>query len=388
MKKKKICFVTGTRAEYGLLKSLIKKIKLSRQFELQIIVTGSHLTKDHGCTINEIYDDGLDINAEVQMLLSSDSDVGIAKSLGLGIIGFADVLQRLSPDLIIILGDRYEMLGVASTAMLFRIPIAHIHGGEKTEGLIDEAIRHSITKMSHIHFVATEEYAKRVTQLGENTHNIHVVGGLGVDSINSIDFLSKSEIEKRLDFNFFSRNLLVTFHPETLEKSAANKQVEELLGALSGYKDVGLIFTASNADNEGKEIYKKITNFVNANKNAKLYKSLGQLIYLSCLRYVDGVVGNSSSGLLEAPSFKIGTINIGNRQKGRMQSNSIINCDPNLDSITSGIEKLYSDAFKNTLKNVTNPYGEGGASEKILNILIKQNFHNLIKKEFRDIQIK
>ena len=387
MKKKKICFVTGTRAEYGLLRSLIKKIKRSNQFQLQIIATGSHLTEEHGYTLREIYDDDLEVDAQVQMLLSSDSDVGVAKSLGLGIIGLADALQRLKPDLIVILGDRYEMLGAASTAMLFRIPIAHIHGGEKTEGLIDEAVRHSISKMSHIHFVATEEYAKRVVQLGEIPQNVHVVGGLGVDSIECLQLLSKTEIEMKLGFRFLTKNLIVTFHPVTLEKNSSSKQIDALLEGLSDYKDIRLIFTASNADNEGKEIFKKITNFVNANKNAILYKSLGQLNYLSCLKYVDGVVGNSSSGLLEAPSFGIGTLNIGARQKGRLQASSVINCHSNSEAISSGIAKLYSAEFQKNLHNVVNPYGESGASDKILKVLAKQNLSNLLKKEFQDIYI-
>ncbi len=384
--KRKICVVTGTRAEYGLLRWIIKGIKNSLSLELQLIVTGMHLSPEFGLTIKEILNDGHYVDKKVEMLLSSDSSVGICKSIGLGIIGFADALNELDPDILIVLGDRFEIFSAAIGAMSSRIPIAHIHGGESTEGLIDESIRHSITKMSHIHFVATNDYRKRVIQLGEDPEKVFNFGGLGIDSIKKLKLLSKNELEKKINFKFGHKNLLVTFHPVTLEKGTCSNQMDELLNAIESQEETNVIFTLPNSDNEGRIIFRKIKNFCEKDiSRYSCYSSLGQLNYLSCLKYVDGVVGNSSSGLLEVPSFKIGTINIGDRQKGRLFGKSVIQCKADKNSIEKSINYLYSKEFKEILKNIKNPYGEGGASSKIISILENINLKDLLKKKFHNI---
>ena len=384
--KRKICVVTGTRAEYGLLRWIIEEIKNSLNLELQLIVTGMHLSPEFGLTIKEILNDGHHIDKKVEMLLSSDSSVGICKSIGLGIIGFADALNELDPDILLILGDRFEIFAAAIGAMSSRIPIAHLCGGESTQGLIDEAIRHSITKMSHIHFVSTNEYRKRVIQLGEDPEKVFNFGGIGIDSIKKLELRSKKELEKKINFKFGQKNLLVTFHPVTLEKGTCSNQMDELLKAIESQDKTNVIFTLPNSDNEGRIIFSKIKNFCEKDSSRySYYTSLGQLNYFSCLKYVDGVIGNSSSGLLEVPSFKIGTINIGDRQKGRLFGESVINCKADQISIERSINYLYSNKFKKILKNVKNPYGEGGASSKIVSILEKINSKDLLKKNFYNL---
>ena len=382
---KKICVITGTRAEYGLLRWVMEGIKLSNILDLQIITTGMHLSSKFGFTYTEIEKDGFKIDKKVEMLLSSDTDTGIAKSTGLGIVSISDALDDLKPDLVLILGDRFEIFSAATAAMIKKIPIAHLHGGEATEGLIDEPIRHSITKMSHLHFVSTEEYKKRVIQLGEQPKNVFSVGGFGIDSINKIKLLTKKELEKSIDFNFGTRNLLVTFHPVTLERGTSKNQMKELLRSLNALKNTKIIFTMPNADTDSAILFQLIEEYVNSNSNSKVFTSLGQLNYLSCLKYVDGVVGNSSSGLLEVPSFKKGTINIGDRQRGRIKAKSIIDCEPKHKSISKAINTLYSKEFKDTLNNIISPYGNGGASKKVITILEKLSYQNLLKKRFYDL---
>jgi len=382
-----ICVITGTRAEYGLLRWVMNLIDKEETFNLQIIATGMHLSPEFGLTYKDIEKDGFKINRKVEMLTSSDTSVGIAKSMGLGLIGFADVLNELKPDLIVVLGDRFEIFSAVSAAMTARIPVAHIHGGETTEGVIDEAIRHSITKMSHLHFVAAKEYYSRVIQLGEQPKNVFLVGGVGVDSIKKINLLKKNELEKSLGIEFSKKNLLITFHPVTLENKTAASQLKELLSAVSDLKDTQLIFTLPNADTDSRELIVLIHKFVSQHANAHAYPSLGQLRYLSCIKYMDGVVGNSSSGLLEVPSFKKGTINIGERQRGRLQASSVINCEPIRDSIGNAIKKLYSEQFQKSLKNTVNPYGEGDASEKIVSSIKSVVLDNLVKKSFYDINL-
>lgn len=384
--KRKICIITGTRAEYGLLRWVMDGIKKSPEFTLQLIVTGMHLSHEYGETFKFIEQDGFNIDKKVELNLTSDKPVGISKSMGHGLIGFAKSFDELKPDLIMVLGDRFEIMAGVTAALPFRIPVAHIHGGELTEGLIDEAIRHSITKMSHFHFVAAPEYRKRVIQLGEQPDNVYLVGGLGVDSIKRINLLDKLGLEQALNFKFGKKNLLVTYHPVTLDKGMAKTQMSELLEALEMLTDTNLIFTYSNADTEGKEINRLIEKFVSKKSNRIAFRSLGQLKYLSCMSQVDGVVGNSSSGLIEAPSFKKGTINIGDRQRGRLIASSVIECLPNCKSILNAIKKLYSKDFQNSLSAVVNPYGEGLASEKILTILKNVRFDNKIKKRFNDIE--
>ena len=386
--KRKICVVTSTRADYGLLRRLIKLINGSDKFELQLIVTGSHLSKIFGETYKEIEADGFTINRKIDLLLVSDTPVGLAKSASLSLMGFGDAFDSLNPDLVLVLGDRFEILSAVNAAMLARIPIAHLHGGELTEGLIDEAIRHSITKFSHLHFVGNEEYRKRVIQLGENPKTAFNVGGLGVDAISNINLLSRSELENSLEIKFKNKNLLITFHPVTLEKNTSSTQMSELLDALSDLEDTCLIFTMPNADTDSRIIFELIESFVSRNKNAHVFTSLGQLRYLSCIAQVDAVVGNSSSGLAEVPSFKKATINIGDRQKGRIQSDSVINCNPISADIKDAIKKSYTDQFKNLLLTVENPYGDGGAAKRIINILSTVDMESLIHKEFYDLDLK
>ena len=382
---KKICVVTGTRAEYGLLRWVMEGIHQSSELELQLIATGTHLSPEFGMTVEAVEADGFKIDRRVEMLLSSDTAVGITKSMGLGMIGFADALGELKPDLMLVLGDRYELLSAASAAMVARIPIAHLHGGETTEGAFDEAIRHSITKMSHLHFVAAEEYRRRVIQLGEQPEHVFNVGGLGIDNILRLKLLARDELEEALNFKLEKRNLLITFHPVTLEQNTSAQQMDELLAALVKLKDTQLIFTMPNADTEGRVLFEKIKEFSDEHPQARAYTSLGQLRYLSCIQHVDGVVGNSSSGLAEVPSFMKGTINIGDRQRGRLKAASVIDCEPDRGSISKALELLYSPEFQSMLPTVKNPYGTGGASKKIVKILEGASSNDLLKKTFFDL---
>jgi GDP/UDP-N,N'-diacetylbacillosamine 2-epimerase (hydrolysing) len=383
---RKICIVTGTRAEYGLLRWVMQGIKDDPHLTLQIVVTGMHLSPEFGLTYREIELDGFRIDRKVEMLTSSDTSVGIAKSMGLGLIGFADALNDLKPDLMVVLGDRFEIFSAVAAALVARIPVAHLHGGEATEGLIDEAIRHSITKMSHLHFVAAEAYRQRVIQLGEQPERVLLVGGLGVDNIKRLKLLERSALEASLDFKLGKRNLLITFHPVTLEKATAAEQMSELLAALGDLADTHLIFTLPNADTDGRILIKMVEQFVASHPNSRAYQSLGQLRYLSCIAQVDGVVGNSSSGLVEVPSFKKGTIDIGDRQRGRLKAASVIEAAPTRGSIAAALKKLYSDDFQGSLNKVTNPYGEGGASEKVVASIKSTSLVDILKKRFYDIR--
>lgn len=382
---RKICVITGTRADYGLLRWVMQGIKNDVDLYLQIIATGMHLSPEFGLTFKAIEDDGFEIARKVEMLTSSDTPVGIAKSMGLGMIGFADAFNELNPDLIVVLGDRFEIFAAVAAALVARIPVAHIHGGETTEGAFDEAFRHSITKMSHMHFVAAFEYKQRVIQLGEQPKHVFLVGGLGIDNINRLMLLDRNALEADLGFKFGKKNLLITFHPVTLENASAVTQMQALLAALAKLEDTQLIFTMPNADTDGRTLIKMVEQFVSQHSNAHAYTSLGQLRYLSCIAQVDGVVGNSSSGLAEVPSFKKGTVNIGDRQRGRLQATSVINCEPNQKSIADGINILYSPSFQVNLSQVCNPYGEGGASEKIVNTLKIINIKDIVKKAFYEL---
>ena len=382
---RKVCIVTGTRADYGLLRWVIDGIHSSKQLQLQLVVTGMHLSPEFGLTVQQIEADGYPIDWRVEMLLSSDTAVGITKSMGLGLIGFADALAQLKPDLLLVLGDRYEIMVAAQAAMIARIPIAHLHGGELTEGAFDDAIRHSITKMAHLHFVAADEYRQRVIQLGEQPERVFCVGGLGIDNIKRLDLLNRNDLEADIGFRFLPRNLLITYHPVTLEKETSAEQIDQLLAALSNLNDIGLLFTMPNADTDGRVIFNKIKYFCTQNPNAKAYTSLGQLRYLSCLLHVDGVVGNSSSGVAEVPSFKKATINIGDRQRGRLKASSVIDCEPNLLSILEAINRSFSPDFLDKLKTTENPYGSGGASDLIIKKLEGITCNNLLKKTFFDL---
>lgn len=383
--KRKICIVTGTRAEYGLLSLLMDAIQKDQELKLQIIVTGMHLSPEFGMTYEQIEKDGFNIDKKIEMLLSSDTAIGISKSMGLGMIGFADAYAELRPDIVVLLGDRFEIFSAASAAMIARIPIAHLYGGETTVGVYDEAIRHSITKMSQLHFTATEEYRRRVIQLGENPSSVFNVGGLGIDNITKLELMNKNEFEKSINFKLGNKNLLVTFHPVTFENATAGLQFQNILNAIEELDDTKVIFTKPNADAEGRVIAKMIDEYVTRNaEKAVAFVTLGQLRYLSSMQFVDALVGNSSSGIAEAPTFKIGTINIGDRQKGRIKAESIIDCIPQKDSILLAIDKLYSKEFQDKLKYIKNPLGEGGATEKIKRVLKEKNLTDILKKEFYD----
>jgi GDP/UDP-N,N'-diacetylbacillosamine 2-epimerase (hydrolysing) len=387
--KRKICVITGTRAEFGILFWLMKFLKEDKTISFQLIVTGMHLSPEFGLTYTEIEKSGFIINKKIEILLSSDTSIGVSKSVGLAQISFAEALDELKPDLIIVLGDRFEIFAAVSAAMIARIPVAHLHGGEATEGSIDESIRHSITKMSQLHFTATEVYRKRVIQLGENPNSVFNVGSPGLDNIIFFKLLSKQSFEKSIDFKLNKKNILITFHPVTLENNTAEIQFDNLLEAINGLKDTNFIFTKPNADTDGRIIIKQIDEFVAKNTHrACSFISLGQLRYLSALKYVDIVLGNSSSGLSEAPSFKIATINIGDRQRGREKAKSVIDCPPKLTNIKKAIDEAFSAEFKKQLKTTVNPYGEGGASKKIKKIVTSVNLNNIIKKSFYDIDFK
>ena len=382
---KKVCVITGTRADYGLLRWVMQGIKDDADFNLQIIATGMHLSPEFGLTYKAIEADGFEIDRKVEMLTSSDTPVGIAKSMGLAMIGFSDALNELNPDLLVVLGDRFEIFSAVATALVACIPVAHLHGGETTEGAFDEAFRHSITKMSQLHFVAADEYKQRVIQLGEQPEHVFLVGGLGVDNIKRLKLLGRNALEADLGFKFGQKNLLITFHPETLENVSAVIQMQALLDALENLEDTVLIFTMPNADTDGRALIKMVSQFASQHTNAHAFSSLGQLRYLSCIAQVDAVVGNSSSGLAEVPSLKKGTINIGDRQRGRLQAASIINCEPQQESIADAIRILYSSKFQAGLSEICNPYGDGGASEKIVNALKITNIQGIVKKSFYDL---
>lgn len=382
---RKICVVTGSRADYDLLRGVMEKIQKSPALELQLAVTGAHLSPEFGLTEKIIEADGFYIDRKVEMLISADTSTSVSKSIGLGIIGFADALADFKPDLILVLGDRYEIFSAVVAAMIARIPIAHLHGGEKTEGAFDESIRHSITKMSHLHFVASDEYRNRVIQLGEDPKKVFNVGGLGVDNVLRENLLSRDELENALNFELLNRNLLITFHPATLETNTSSIQIDELLAALATLEGVGLVFTMPNADTDSRILFDKIKDFCTKRHHARAFTSLGQTKYFSCIHHFDGVIGNSSSGLTEVPSFKKGTINIGDRQRGRTLSASVINCAPERSSILAALQQLLSPDFKKKLRKVKNPYGSGGASAAIVAILEREPINELIKKEFFDI---
>jgi len=384
---RKICVISGTRAEYGLLYWVMKSIEKQPELNLQLIVTGMHLSSEFGLTYKQIEQDGFVIDKKLEILVSSDTSVGISKSMGLGMITFSEAFNELKPDIVLVLGDRFEIFSAVSAAMIARIPIAHCHGGEATEGLIDESIRHSITKMSHIHFCSTNDYKKRIIQLGESPKSVQNVGALGIENINKLTLLSKKDFEDSISFKLDKEfNFLVTFHPVTLENSTASEQVSQVLEALDTMNNCKIIFTKSNSDTDGRIINNIIEQYVLKNPEKSVcFSSLGQLRYLSALQYVDCVIGNSSSGLIEVPSFKKATVNIGDRQRGRIMGESVIQCLPKKNEIIKAIKKAISINFKNgVLLNSTNPYGEGNSSELIVNTLKNIELTNILKKRFHD----
>ncbi|WP_018702965.1 UDP-N-acetylglucosamine 2-epimerase [Anaeromusa acidaminophila] len=388
---KKICVVTGTRAEYGLLLPLLRGIQQDRNFVLQLLVTGAHLSPAFGLTYRQIENDGFLIDAKIDMLLSSDSAVGIAKSVGVGILGMAEAMARLQPDIVLLLGDRYEILAAAQAAMLLGVPIGHIHGGERTEGAFDESIRHAITKMSHLHFTATEEYRNRVIQMGEQPANVFNVGALGIESIRQLQLLSKANLEQELGFSFRKINFLITLHPETLLAEQENmRMVEALLQAMDEYPEAGLIFTGANADVCGQKINQRLQQYVRAQgKRACFQMSLGQLRYFSALRQSDLVIGNSSSGVIEAPFFKKPTINIGNRQKGRVRALSVLDCQRSAEDIKNAILQAMDQGFLRKINQEDiSLFGDGRSTDKILAVLKTSIVsEKLLRKTFFDMPV-
>lgn len=384
--KKRICIVTSTRAEYGLLNPLIEKVANDEKLDLILIVTGMHLSPEFGLTYQEIAKDGFKIDKKIEILLSTDSRVGSAKSMGLAILSFSEVFDELKPDIIIVLGDRFEIFAVAATATMLNIPIGHISGGESTIGAVDEAFRHSITKMAQLHFVSTNEYRNRVIQLGEQPDAVYNVGALGIDTIKKLNLLDKEKFEQSIDFPLSEINFLITYHPETLNIEESLIDFNNLLSALQEFKEATLIFTLPNSDPGGRKIIQRIEEFIAQDPKKRVaYKSLGQLRYLSAIKNVDIVIGNSSSGILEVPYFHKPTINIGDRQKGRLMGKSILNCAPKKEVIIDAINKAVSKDYLEDIKTTSNPYGNGTAAIQIVKILKNRELSNLLKKQFYDI---
>lgn len=386
---KRIGIMTGTRAEYGLLKSLMQEINKDNDLELYLIVSGMHLSPEFGMTYQEIEEDGFQINAKVEMLLSSDSPAGISKSIGLGVIGFADEFQRADLDMLILLGDRYEALSAAICAMVMRIPIAHLHGGELTEGAIDEGIRHSITKMSYLHFTSTEQYRNRVIQLGENPERVFYVGALGVENIKKINLMTKEELERSIHFEIDENTVIVTYHPVTLENNTVEEQFLNLLEVLDRNPKIRMIFTKTNADTNGRIVNELIDKYAAQNsERACAFMSLGQKRYLSALKYCRIVIGNSSSGIIEAPSFGKPIINIGDRQKGRICADSVINCGYTQQEIQQAMETALTEEFENKASNCRNPYEKENTAANIISVIKDYLLNDKIKlkKGFYDIK--
>lgn len=384
---RKICVVTGSRAEYGLLSGLMRAIQQDEELQLQIIATNMHLSPEFGLTYKEIEQDGFKIDKKVQMLLSSDTSNATTKSVGLATIGFADAYEDLKPDLLVVLGDRFEILAAVTAALFFKIPVAHLHGGEITEGAYDDCIRHAITKMSHLHFTSTEAYRQRVIQLGEQPNRVFCVGAIGVENIKHIPLSSKKDLEESLNFSLGKKSLLVTYHPVTLENHTAASQCQNLLDALDEFPEYKVIFTLPNSDTDGRILIQMIHEYVSRHSERCMsIPSLGLKRYLSALRYVDAVVGNSSSGIIEVPSFKIPTLNIGNRQNGRIAANSVVHCGTEKQEIIKGLEKVLSNEQRNTAKRVSNPYEKENTIKKILDTIKYYPLENLVCKTFYNIK--
>lgn len=386
MGPRKICIVTGTRAEYGLLYWLMREIQEDSDLELQLIVTGAHLSPEYGNTVQEIERDGFQIHERIEMLLSSDTPNAVTKAMGLGLIGFADAYARLRPDIVVLLGDRYEMMVAAQAAMVAKIPIAHIHGGERTEGVIDEAIRHSITKMSHLHFVATDEYQRRVIQLGEHPDRVFNFGAIGIDNIIKLQLLDREELQRSLQFDLGDHYFVVTYHPVTLGLSQPARTFQELIEALNAYPEYKVIITKPNADPQNKEIISMIDRYADDNRDRVLsVSSLGQLRYLSAVKHCDAVIGNSSSGIIEVPVLKRPTVNVGDRQRGRAMGPTVINVSENKDDIIEGIELALSNKFQKIVQESESIYGKGNVSHKIKDVIKSYPLEGILLKIFHDM---
>jgi GDP/UDP-N,N'-diacetylbacillosamine 2-epimerase (hydrolysing) len=383
---RKICIFTGSRAEYGLLRGVIQEIQAAETLQLQILASGMHLSPEFGMTIQEIQADGFEPDETVEILLSSDSPTAICKSMGLAMIGYGEAIERLRPDMALLLGDRFETFCMAAAAQVCRVPLAHIHGGETTEGAIDEAFRHSITKMSHLHFASCEAYRQRIIQLGEDPDRVFNVGALGVENIRRISLMARGELSESIGFNLEKPYFLVTFHPVTLEKSASEGQFQSLLDALDAFPEFNVIFTKANADTDGRVINRLIDEYAEKRPERCLaVSSLGVHRYLAAMKYATAVIGNSSSGIVETPSFKIPTVNIGDRQKGRVKAESIIDCPPVKAAIVRALRIALSPEFRLSAQGLKNPYEKNDTAKTILEILKHSDLDNICKKRFYDI---
>ncbi|MEH6456403.1 MAG: UDP-N-acetylglucosamine 2-epimerase [Cocleimonas sp.] len=385
---RKICVVTATRAEYGLLACLLDDIQSDGFLTLQLIVTGTHLSPEFGYTIEQIRNDKRHIDKTIEILLSTDSPVGVSKSMGLAQISFAEAFDELAPDIVLVLGDRYELLPIVSSANIARIPVAHLNGGEITEGAIDDIIRHSVTKLSQIHFTSIDEYARRVIQMGEQPSSVFNVGEVGLDNFRRMNFMSKEEFEVSIDRKLDKKNLLITYHPETtLSTEVSVSNFNKLLDALDQLDDTLLIFTKANADVGGRAINQLIDVYVDENRMKSIaFTSLGQLRYLSALHYIDCVIGNSSSGVVEAPTFKVASINVGDRQKGRISADSVIDVCTNTIEIATALRRVYTKEYLNVLSNVVNPYGNGDSSKLVVDTLKNIDLESIRTKLFFDVK--
>jgi GDP/UDP-N,N'-diacetylbacillosamine 2-epimerase (hydrolysing) len=385
--KRKICVYTSSRADYGLLKGVLEKIQEAESFQLQILVSGMHLSPEFGMTIQEIRNDGFQPDETIEILLSSDTPAAICKSMGLAMIGYGEALQRLKPDILVVLGDRFETFCVAAAAQVCRITLAHIHGGETTEGAIDEAFRHSISKMAHLHFASCEAYRQRIIQMGEAPERVFNVGALGVENIRRTSLMERSGLAESIGFDLEKPYFLVTFHSVTLEQSTSEGQFLALLEALDAFPEFNVIFTKTNADTEGRVINRLIDGYAKKHpKRCLAVTSLGLQRYLAAMKYCAAVVGNSSSGIVEAPTFKIPTINIGDRQKGRIQPSCILNCSPDAGAIRQVIDHALSPAFQKSLATVTNPYDKAGTRSFIVKLLEITDILGIAKKSFFDLK--
>jgi UDP-hydrolysing UDP-N-acetyl-D-glucosamine 2-epimerase len=383
MTRRRICVVSGGRADYGLLYWPMKEIAASAAFELQLVLTGMHLAPEFGATASLAERDGFAVAARVEMLLASDTPVGVAKSIGLGVIGFADAFERLKPDLLMVLGDRFEILAAAEAALVARLPVAHLCGGDVTEGAFDEAIRHAITKMAHLHFATNDAASRRLRQLGEDPQRIFTVGSPGIDYIHRLEKMTREELARDTGLDLGGRVLLVTFHPPTLGSAPALAELEELLAALAALgPETTLAFTLPNADTAGRALAARLERFVAGHPKARLFAALGSRLYLNLLRHADAIIGNSSSGLLEAPSLGTPTVDIGERQQGRLKAESVISCRGERQAISAAI----AAALKRPKKVVANPYGAGDAARRIVEILgAVGDFRALTQKRFFDL---
>lgn len=386
--KKSICIVTGSRAEYGLLSPVIKQLITTDSFELKIAATGTHLSEDFGLTYKEIEADGISVDAKIDVLQNDDSNKAMSKAIGIGVIGFAEYFEKTQPDLVVVLGDRFEIFAAATAAAVACIPIAHLHGGETAEGAIDEFFRHSVSKMSYLHFTSTEQYRQRVINMGEAPSRVFNVGATGVENILSMSLMSKDELARSIGYDLTSPYAIVTFHPVTLEKDTAAKQIEVLLSALDETSGLNYVFTKANADANGRAINNKIDAYCEKKGNTIAFTSMGVLHYLSAMKYCEMVIGNSSSGIIETPSFKKPTVNIGDRQKGRICAKSVISCEPEKHDIIKSINKARSQQFLHEIANQVNPYGDGKTSEKVAAIIkdFLDNDKINLKKSFYDVR--